>query len=144
VGLRAQEMDKKFSEIYLEIFKEMGYSGSAIEYIINQVNIGTLKDSDIKHIQIGECGDLVYLYINFNNDGRIVDIKFRYAGCAALAASGSSMTELAKGKTIHEAMQLTEADIMRDLESLPEGHMHCPTLAIGTLRGALLRARERF
>ena len=137
-------VDKQFSENYLEILKEIGYSRRAIEYILNHVNLGKLKDSDIKHIQIGECGDLVYLYINLNNDGRIVDIKFRYAGCAALAVSGSSMTQLAKGKIIREAMKLTEEDIMRDIESLPEGHMHCPTLAIGTLRGALSRAREQF
>jgi nitrogen fixation NifU-like protein len=129
--------DNKLSDGELEIFKMLGYSERAIYYILENVNLGILKNPDIKHINVGECGDLLYLYINLRKNGKITDAQFRYAGCAALAASGSSMTELAKGKTIRESLLLTDKDIMNDLVTLPEDHMHCPKLAIDTLRGAI-------
>ena len=121
----------------LQLLREAGYSESAIDYVLREVNLGALEYPDIKHVQIGECGDLLFLYLILAEEGVISEAKFRYIGCPALAASGSSMTELARGRMIQEASTLTVEDLMRDLESLPEDHMHCPALAIATLRGAL-------
>ena len=121
----------------IAILRGAGYSDRSIEYFLDQVNLGKIDDPDIKHIEIGECGDLMFLFINLGEGIVIDEIKFRYAGCPALAASGSSMTQLAKGRTIYEASVLTVEDLMRDLVSLPEDHMHCPVLAMKTLRGAL-------
>ena len=121
----------------IEILKASGYSEKAIKYYFDQVNLGKIKDPHINQIQIGECGDLMFLFINLGEGGVIDQIKFRYVGCPALAASGSSMTKLAKGKTVFEASELTEDDIMKDLGSLPEDHMHCPVLAIKTLKSAI-------
>lgn len=119
------------------ILRGAGYSDRSIDYFLDQVNLGKIEDPDIKHVQIGECGDIRFLFINLGEGVVIDEIKFRYIGCPALAASGSSMTQLAKGRTIYEASVLTVEDLMRDLVSLPEDHMHCPVLAIKTLRGAL-------
>jgi NifU-like protein involved in Fe-S cluster formation len=117
--------------------KKAGYSEKAIGYYLNQTNLGAIEYPDIKHIQIGTCGDVMFLYINLYDGPNIQEIKFKYIGCPALAASGSSMTELVKGRTMLEASEITEKDIMNDLESLPDDHLHCPVLAIQTLRGAL-------
>ena len=119
------------------ILRGAGYSDISIDYFLDQVNLGKIEDPDIKHFQIGECGDLMFLFINLSEGVVIDEIKFRYIGCPALAASGSSMTQLAKGRMTYEASVLTVEDLMRDLVSLPEDHMHCPVLAIKTLRGAL-------
>ena len=119
------------------ILRGAGYSDRSIEYFLDQVNLGKIEDPDIKHIEIGECGDLMFLFINLGEGVVIDEITFRYAGCPALAASGSSMTQLAKGRTIYKASDLSVEDLMRDLGSLPEDHMHCPVLAIKTLKGAL-------
>jgi len=121
----------------IAILNEAGYSGRSIDYFLDQVNLGKIEDPDIRHIEIGECGDLMFLFINLGEGVVIDEIKFRYAGCPALAASGSSITQLAKGRTIYEAGVLTVEDLMRDLVSLPEDHMHCPVLAVKTLKGAL-------
>jgi len=128
---------RDISDVEFAILSGAGYSGRSIDYFLDQVNLGKIENPDIKHIEIGECGDLMFLFINLGEGVVIDEIKYRYAGCPALAASGSSMTQLAKGRTIYEASALTVKDIMRDLVSLPEDHMHCPVLAIQTLRGAL-------
>jgi NifU-like protein len=125
------------SDDEMKILHSAGYSDKSIGYILDQVNVGIIKKPDIKHVQIGECGDILYLFINLSQKSKINEIKFRYAGCPALSASGSSMTELAKGKTVEEASLLTDEDLMIDLVSLPENHMHCPVLAIETLKEAL-------
>jgi nitrogen fixation NifU-like protein len=121
----------------LQLLREAGYSERAIEYVLGQVNIGALEDPDVRHVEIGECGDLMTLYMDLAEGGVISEARFRCVGCPALAASGSSMTELARGRTVREASALSEEDLMRDLVSLPEDHMHCPALAIATLRSAL-------
>ena len=131
------------TEGYLQLLREAGYSERAIDYVLGEVNHGALEDPDIRHVQIGECGDLMFLYLILAEGGVISEARFRYVGCPALAASGSSMTELARGMTIQEASTLTVEDLMRDLGSLPEDHMHCPALAIATLRGALDACRGR-
>jgi NifU-like protein involved in Fe-S cluster formation len=125
------------SDNEMKILYNAGYSDRSIDYILDQVNVGVIKKPDIKHVQIGECGDILLLFINLSKDSKIKKIKFKYAGCPALSASGSSMTELAKGKTIEKANNLTVEDLMRDLVSLPENHKHCPVLALETLKTAL-------
>ena len=117
--------------------KKAGYSEKAIGYYLDQTNLGTMDYPDIKHIQRGQCGDIMFLYINLCQGPSIQEIKFKYIGCPALAASGASMTKLTKGRTLLEASEITEKDIMNDIESLPDDHLHCPVLAIQTLRGAL-------
>lgn len=117
--------------------EKSGYSKKAIKYFLEQTSLGTIDYPDIEHIQIGECGDIMILFINLCEGPILQELKFRYVGCPALAASGASMVKLAKGKDISEAEKITEKDIMEDVETLPEDHLHCPILAVKTLRGAL-------
>lgn len=114
-----------------------GYSKKAIKYFLEQTNLGSIDYPDIKHVEIGECGDIMILLINLCEGPILQEVKFRYVGCPALAASGASMVELVKGKALSEVEKITENDIMDDVEGLPEGHLHCPLLAANTLKGAL-------
>ena len=98
---------REISDVEIAILSGAGYSGRSIDYFLDQVNLGKIENPDIKHIEIGECGDLMFLFINLGEGVVIDEINFRYAGCPALAASGSSMTQLAKGRTIYEAIVLT-------------------------------------
>lgn len=119
------------------ILKKAGYSEKSIKYYINKTNLGKFDYPNIKHIEIGECADIMFLYINLCEGPRIQDIKFKYVGCPALASSGSSMTKLAIGKTIQKANEITDKDILNDLEGLPKDHLHCPVLAMNALKNAL-------
>jgi nitrogen fixation NifU-like protein len=123
--------------------EKAGYSKKAIMYFLEQTNLGAIDDPDIKHIEIGECGDIMILFANLCEGPVLQEMRFRYAGCPALAASGASMIELAKGRCVSEAERITEKDIMDDVEGLPEDHLHCPALAVRTLRGALDALKNR-
>jgi nitrogen fixation NifU-like protein len=88
------------------------------------------------------CGDLMTIYIKVK-DGRIVDIKFQTFGCAAAIATSSMITELAKGKTLAEAMKITRDDVAHELEGLPAIKMHCSNLAADALHEAIKNYKKK-
>jgi nitrogen fixation NifU-like protein len=100
-----------------------------------------MEDADgVGHEGSAACGDEMDIYIkvdNVNGCERITDIKFRTFGCGAAIASSSIATEMVKGKTIEEAKQLTDGDIVEALGGLPPLKVHCSLLATGALRKAL-------
>jgi len=110
-------------------------------------NMGEMKDAD----SIGEkgnpvCGDLMYIYIKVEKkDGKeiIRDISFQTFGCAAAIATSSMMTELAKGKTLDEAMKITKNDVAISLDGLPPIKMHCSNLAADALHDAIKKYSEK-
>jgi nitrogen fixation NifU-like protein len=132
---------EKIDEEFIVHLRKEGFSEKSIRYYVENVNLGVIEHPDIKHIEIGECGDIIILYLNLCEGPHILDIKFKYVGCPALAASGSSMTTLAIGKNISEALELTEKDVLLDLEGIPESHYHCPVLAVNALRVALNKVK---
>jgi nitrogen fixation NifU-like protein len=103
--------------------------------------MGEMKNAD----SIGEegnpvCGDLMYIYIKVEEkDGKeiISDISFQTFGCAAAIATSSMITELAKGKTLDEAMNITRNDVALSLDGLPPIKMHCSNLASAALRNSI-------
>lgn len=104
--------------------------------------MGEMKDADA----VGEygnpvCGDLMYIYIKVK-DNRIDDISFQTFGCAAAIATSSMITELAKGKTLDEAMKITRDDIAGALDGLPPIKLHCSNLASDALQDAVKKYRE--
>ncbi|MGQ9514105.1 MAG: iron-sulfur cluster assembly scaffold protein [Thermoproteota archaeon] len=82
------------------------------------------------------CGDLMTIYIKVK-DGRLEDIKFKTFGCAAAISTSSMITELAKGKTIREALKITRNDVADALDGLPPIKMHCSNLAADALKAAI-------
>ncbi|HEX67985.1 MAG TPA: Fe-S cluster assembly scaffold protein NifU [bacterium] len=115
----------------------MQYSKKVIEHFMNPRNMGRIEDPDgVGRVGNPICGDLMEIMIKVEN-GRIKDIKFKTFGCAAAIATSSMITELAKGKTIEEAMKITRNDIADALEGLPPIKMHCSNLATDALREAI-------
>jgi len=104
--------------------------------------MGEMEDADA----VGEhgnpvCGDLMYIYIKVKDD-KINDISFQTFGCAAAIATSSMVTELAKGKTLDEAMKITREDVAGALDGLPPIKLHCSNLAADALKDAIKKYRE--
>jgi nitrogen fixation protein NifU and related proteins len=114
------------------------YTKQAINRFMNPKNFGRLKKADgIGKVGNIKCGDLMELYIKV--DGKaITDIKFHTLGCAAAIATSDAICEMAKGKTIEEALRITYQDVANKLGSLPQVKIHCATLAQEGLKQAVL------
>lgn len=113
------------------------YSKKVMEHFKNPRNIGELKDADAVG-QVGNpvCGDVMYIYIKVK-DNIITDIGWKTMGCAAAIATSSMITELARGKTIQEAWEITRKDVADALDGLPPIKMHCSNLAADGLHEAI-------
>lgn len=126
------------------------YSQKVIEYFKNPHNQGTIEDATV----VGEagnpvCGDLMRLYLKIRSqedkewDKDIIeDIKFETLGCAAAIATSSMITDLAKGKTVKEAYQISKSSVASELEGLPPIKMHCSVLSVDALHNALQKYKE--
>lgn len=116
----------------------MMYSEKLLEHFRNPRNYGRIEDADgVGKVGNPVCGDVMYLYIKVD-DGRISDIKFETFGCAAAIATSSMVTEMVKGKTIEEALQVTNKAVAEALGGLPPIKMHCSLLAEEGLKAAIL------
>lgn len=119
------------------------YSKKVMEHFLNPRNMGKLDDPDgVGTAGNPICGDTMTIYIKVKNN-RIVDIKFQTFGCAAAIATSSMITELAKGKTIEEAEEITRDDVADALEGLPPIKMHCSNLAADALKAAIDDYKKR-
>ena len=123
-------------EELLRLMRKTGYSDKVIEYFRNKVNVGRIENADWVSDYTGPCGDTLQIYLRISN-GIIEDAKFQYLGCPGASSSASAITEMAKGKTLEEAKKLTEKEVLRELEGLPKSKLHCPKLAVTTLRRAI-------
>ena len=118
------------------------YSEKVMDHFRNPRNVGEIKDADgIGKVGNPVCGDLMWIYIKVTKDAkgveRLSDIKFKTFGCGAAIATSSMITELAKGKTLDEAMKITREDVASSLDGLPPIKMHCSNLASDGLRAAI-------
>lgn len=118
--------------------KSTQYSKKVLEHFRNPHNVGTLEGDDVAVGRVGNpvCGDLMDIYIRVQDDV-IVDIKFKTFGCGSAIATSSMITEMAKGKTLDEAMLITRQDVAEELEGLPPIKMHCSNLAADALHEAV-------
>ncbi len=119
------------------------YSETVIEHFQNPRNVGIIEDADgVGKMGSPVCGDLMEIYIKIQDD-RITDIKFRTFGCRAAIASSSMLSEMAKGKTLEEALRLTDDQVAQALGGLPEQKLHCSNLAASTLHKAIEDYQQR-
>ncbi len=119
------------------------YSEKVMEHFRNPRNVGEIPDADgVGTVGNPVCGDMMTIYIKVKDD-RIVDIKFKTFGCGAAIATSSMITELAKGKTLDEALKVTRADVAKELGGLPPVKMHCSNLAADALHEAIKDYRKR-
>lgn len=113
------------------------YSEKVMEHFRNPRNMGEIKDADgVGTVGNPVCGDMMTIYIKVKNK-RLEDVKFKTFGCGAAIATSSMMTELAKGKTLEEAMKITRKDVADALEGLPPVKMHCSNLSADGLKAAI-------
>jgi len=116
-----------------------------MEHFRNPRNVGRIEDADAKGVEGSPaCGDMVAVYLKVDPETHVItDIKFESYGCASNIATGSIITELAKGKTIEEAKKLTWKDASEALGGLPPIKVHCSVLAIDGLRAAIENYEEK-
>ena len=113
------------------------YSEKVMEHFSNPRNIGEVEDPDgVGEVGNPVCGDVMRITIRVEGD-RLVDVKFKTLGCAAAIAVSSITTEVAKGKTLEEALELTRDQIAEELGGLPPQKMHCSNLAVQGLHKAI-------
>lgn len=113
------------------------YTDKVIDYFRNPRNMGELKDADgIGKVGNAVCGDVMWIYIKVK-DNIITDCTFKTFGCVAAIATSSVLTELIKGKTIEQALKLTNKDVAEKLGGLPPIKMHCSLLAEEGLKAAV-------
>ncbi|MGB9853539.1 MAG: Fe-S cluster assembly scaffold protein NifU [Candidatus Bathyarchaeales archaeon] len=113
------------------------YTERVMEHFRNPRNMGEIQDADgVGTVGNLVCGDMMTIYIKVK-DNHIEDIKFKTFGCGAAVATSSMITELAKGKTLEEALKITRKDVAEALEGLPPIKMHCSNLAADALKAAI-------
>lgn len=121
------------------------YSDKVIDHFQNPRNVGEIEDaSGIGTVGNAKCGDMMRLYLRINEEQVIIDCKFKTYGCGAAVASSSMATEMIKGKTVAEAMKLTNKAVMEALDGLPPEKEHCSLLAEETLHAALWDYAEKL
>lgn len=114
------------------------YSEKVMEHFKNPQNVGELIDADgVGEVGNAKCGDIMKMYLKIE-DGVIEDVKFKTFGCGSAIASSSMATELIKGKTIEEAMGITNKAVADALDGLPPIKMHCSVLAEQAIKSALI------
>ena len=113
------------------------YSEKVMDHFTNPRNVGEIADaSGVGTVGNAKCGDIMRIYLKIEN-GIIVDVKFKTFGCGAAIATSSMATEMVKGKSIEEAMKLTNKAVAEALDGLPPVKMHCSLLAEQALKEAL-------
>ncbi len=119
------------------------YSKKVMEHFFNPRNVGELKDADgVGEVGNPRCGDIMKMYIKVK-DNVITDIKFLTFGCGAAVATSSMVTELIKGKTLDEALKITNKEVAEALDGLPPLKMHCSNLAEAGVKAAIDDYRKK-
>lgn len=114
-----------------------GYSEKVMDHFFNPRNVGVIEDADaIGEVGNPKCGDIMRMYLKIEKDV-IVDVKFQTFGCGAAVATSSMVTELIKGKTIQEALEITNKQVADALDGLPPIKMHCSNLAESAVKNAI-------
>lgn len=113
------------------------YSPLVMEHFTNPRNVGTIENpSGVGTVGNAKCGDIMKVFLKIEN-GIIVDVKFQTFGCAAAIATSSMATEMVKGKSLEEALKITNKAVADALEGLPPVKMHCSALAEQALKAAI-------
>ena len=113
------------------------YSEKVMEHFKNPRNVGEMEDPNgVGHVGNPVCGDIMELYIKVK-DGIIIDAKFKTFGCGAAIATSSMVTEMVKGKSIEEALKISNKAVVEALDGLPPVKVHCSVLAEEALKSAI-------
>jgi nitrogen fixation NifU-like protein len=115
----------------------MAYSEKVMEHFTHPRNVGTIEDaSGVGEVGNAKCGDIMKMYLKIEDD-TITDVKFSTFGCGAAIATSSMATELIKGRSVGEALKLTNSAVVEALEGLPPVKIHCSVLAEQAVKTAI-------
>ena len=121
----------------------MQYSDKVMDHFLNPRNVGQIEDaSGVGEVGNAKCGDIMKIFLDIE-DEIIKDVKFQTFGCGSAIASSSMATEMVKGKTIHEALAVTNKAVAEALDGLPPVKMHCSVLAEQAIKAALIDYAEK-
>ena len=119
------------------------YSQKVIDTFKNPKNVGAMENPDaVGTVGNPNCGDIMKIYLKIDNDV-ITDVRFETFGCAAAVATSSVATEMVKGKTLDEALQIKNSDVIAALDGLPAQKIHCSVLAEEAIKAAIDDYRSR-
>ena len=115
------------------------YSEKVMDHFSNPRNVGEIEDANaIGQVGNPKCGDIMKIYMKINDDTKIIeDVKFKTFGCGAAVATSSMATEMVKGKTIDQALEITNVAVAEALDGLPPVKMHCSNLAQEAIHSAI-------
>ena len=121
------------------------YSDKVMDHFQHPRNVGEIEDaSGVGTVGNAKCGDIMRIYLDIDDDSHVIkDCKFKTFGCGAAVATSSMATEMVKGKTIEEAMQVTNKAVMEALDGLPPVKVHCSLLAEEAIHAALWDYAEK-
>ncbi|MBQ4100747.1 MAG: Fe-S cluster assembly scaffold protein NifU [Oscillospiraceae bacterium] len=121
----------------------MLYSDKVLDHFTNPRNVGELADANaIGEVGNAKCGDIMKMYLKIAN-GVIEDVRFKTFGCGAAVATSSIATEMIKGKSIDDALKLTNKAVVEALDGLPPAKIHCSVLAEQAIKAAISNFYER-
>ena len=115
----------------------MNYSEKVMDHFQNPRNVGKIENADgVGEVGNAKCGDIMKMYLKIDNDV-ITDVKFETFGCGSAIASSSMATEMVKGKTVEEALAITNKQVVDALGGLPAHKLHCSVLAEESIKSAI-------
>ncbi len=122
----------------------MAYSEKVMDHFMHPRNVGEIEDANaVGQVGNAKCGDIMKIYMDIQ-DNVIQDVKFKTFGCGAAIATSSMATEMVKGKTVEEALALTNRAVMEALEGLPPEKVHCSVLAEEAIHSAIDDYKKRL
>ena len=122
----------------------MAYSEKVMDHFQHPRNMGEIENaSGVGTVGNAKCGDIMRIFLDIDDAGIIRDVKFKTFGCGAAVATSSMATELVKGKSIQEAMEVTNKAVMEALDGLPPVKVHCSLLAEEAIHAALKDYAEK-
>lgn len=120
------------------------YSEKVMDHFNNPRNVGEIENaSGVGTVGNAKCGDIMRMYLDIDDNNVITDVKFKTFGCGAAVATSSMATELVKGKTVQEALQVTNKAVCEALDGLPPVKVHCSLLAEEAIHAALWDYAEK-
>ena len=113
------------------------YTETVMDHFMHPRNVGEIENADgVGQVGNAKCGDIMKMYLKIDGD-TITDVKFKTFGCGAAIATSSMATEMIKGKTVEDALKLTNSAVVEALEGLPPAKLHCSVLAEQAVKAAL-------
>ncbi|MDD7339053.1 MAG: Fe-S cluster assembly scaffold protein NifU [Eubacteriales bacterium] len=122
----------------------MLYSEKVMDHFMHPRNVGEMENpSGVGEVGNAKCGDIMRMYLKIDENDIITDVKFKTYGCGTAIASSSMATELIKGKSINDAINLSNKEVAENLDGLPPIKMHCSVLAEEAIKAALYDYQEK-